>query len=70
MLIAVLFLLFAVLRGIRLRKSMRWLPMAGLGVLLTVILHSIVDFSIQIPGFAVWFAAVMAGVVRVSFERK
>lgn len=70
MLIAVLFLLFAVLRGIRLRKSMRWLPMAGLGVLITVILHSIVDFSIQIPGFAVWFAAVMAGVVRVSFERQ
>lgn len=70
MLIAVFYLLFAVIRGIRLRKSMRWVPMAGLGVLFTVILHSTVDFSIQIPGLAVWFAAIMAGVVRVSFERQ
>lgn len=68
--IALSFLLAVIFRGIRLRNSMRWLPIAGLGVLVTVILHSIVDFSIQIPGFAVWFAAVMAGVVRVSLERR
>lgn len=57
------------LTGVRRRKAMRWAPATGWAVLLLFVLHSIVDFSIQIPGVAVSFAAIMSGAVVLSLNR-
>lgn len=43
--------------GIRKRRRFRFAGILGLSVLLLVMLHSALDFSLQIPGFAVWFAS-------------
>jgi len=56
-------------QGMLSRSNYRWAPAAGLGILVTVILHSAVDFSLQIPGFAASFAAIMAGMVRIASGR-
>lgn len=70
LLAVILTLLWSSIRGLRRRRAMRWAPMVGLGILTTVLLHSVVDFSLQIPGFAAWFAAATAGVVRISLTKK
>lgn len=69
-LIVVFSLAFGFASGLGQRRSMRWAPMVGAGVLTTVLLHAAVDFSLQIPGFAVWFAAVMAAALRISLGRR
>jgi hypothetical protein len=56
-------------RGIRHRRQYRWIPAAGLGVLMLQLLHSGVDFSIQSPGVAAVFSAVMACGVVVATAR-
>jgi hypothetical protein len=48
---------------------MRFAPVGGLAALVLVALHSVVDFSLQIPGFNVYFAAVMAAAVTASLGR-
>lgn len=67
--ITVFGLLFVFSSGSRKRKSLRWVPATGLAVLLLFLMHSIVDFSIQIPGVAVSFAAIMSGAVVLSLNR-
>ncbi|MGD0188080.1 MAG: O-antigen ligase family protein [Roseiarcus sp.] len=57
------------IRGIKVRRKFRFIPVMGLGVLILASLHSIVDFSLQIPGFGVYFAAIMAATVTVSLGR-
>ena len=42
---------------------------AGLAALVLVTLHSIVDFSLQIPGVAVYVAAAIAAAVAVALGR-
>lgn len=69
LLIAVVGLFLVFLSGLRKRKSLRWVSATGMAVLLLFLLHSIVDFSIQIPGVAVSFAAIMAAVVVLSLNR-
>jgi O-antigen ligase len=59
-------LLGVCLRGLRARHKYRFIPVMGLAALVLASLHSIVDFSLQIPGFNVYFAAVMAAVVSIS----
>jgi hypothetical protein len=54
------------IRGMRIRHKNRFVPVAGLAVLVLVSLHSLVDFSLQIPGVGVYFAAVMAATVTLS----
>lgn len=54
------------IRGIRIRRQFRFIPVVGLAVLILASLHSIVDFSLQIPGVGVYFAAVMAAATTVS----
>jgi O-antigen ligase len=54
------------LRGLRRRRRLRFAPAMGLASLLLASLHAIVDFSPQIPGFAVYFAAVMASTLTIS----
>jgi O-antigen ligase len=57
------------IRGIRIRHRFRYIPVMGLAVLILASLHSIVDFSLQIPGVGVYFAAIMAATVTVSLGR-
>ena len=55
--------------GMRARHAMRFVPVGGFSILCLVALHSLVDFSLQIPGFNVYFAAAMAAAVTVSTGR-
>jgi hypothetical protein len=59
----------ALIRGARVRHRLRFLPVGGLAALVLVTLHSIVDFSLQIPGVAVYAAAAIAAAVAVAFGR-
>ncbi len=61
LLLAVVGYLFAIYgAGLRNRRKYRWVSAVGIGALVTTLAHSTVDFSIQIPGYAVSFAAVVA----------
>jgi O-antigen ligase len=62
-------LLAALIRGVRDRRQFRFVPVMGLAALILASLHSVVDFSPQIPGLAVYFAAIMAATVTVSLGR-
>lgn len=62
-------LVWTFVRGVGTRRSLRVYPIAGLAILVLVLAHSGIDFSLQIPGFAVTFAAVMAGLITVSRGR-
>jgi len=64
--IGYLVLVGALIRGVRTRHRFRCIPMMGLAALILASLHSIVDFSPQIPGVGVYFAAIMAATVTVS----
>ena len=55
--------------GVRRRHRLRYIPVGGLAGLALVMTHSLVDFSLQIPGFAVYFAATMAAAATVSSVR-
>lgn len=63
-------LFVAFITGLKKRKALRWAPATGAAVLLLFLLHSAVDFSIQIPGVAVYFAAIMAGSAVLSLNRR
>jgi hypothetical protein len=56
-------------RGVKVRHKLRFIPVMGLAASALVSLHSIVDFSLQIPGVGVYFAATMAAAVTVSLGR-
>lgn len=55
--------------GIVQRQRERVYPVAGIAVLILVICHSALDFSLQIPGFSLYFAAVLAPLVVLSLGR-
>ncbi|MBV8662611.1 MAG: O-antigen ligase family protein, partial [Hyphomicrobiales bacterium] len=57
-------------RGARARHRLRFIPVSALAALLLVSLHSLVDFSLQIPGLGAYFAAVMGAATTVSLGRK
>jgi O-antigen ligase len=59
-------LVFAFVRGIRGRDRLRSMPVMGAAALILTSLHSLVDFSLQIPGVAVYFAALMASAATIS----
>jgi hypothetical protein len=59
----------ALIHGARVRHRFRFLPVAGLAALVLVTLHATVDFSLQIPGVAVYVAAAMAAAVAVALGR-
>lgn len=55
--------------GLRTRRSARIFPALGVAALILVGLHSLLDFSLQIPGFALFFAAILAPIVSISEAR-
>ncbi len=57
------------IRGAKVRRRFRFIPVMGLAALILASLHSLVDFSLQIPGVGVYFAAIMAATVTVSLGR-
>ena len=56
-------------RGIQTRRRLRWVPAAGLGLMVIVLAHSALDFSMQIPGLSVFWAATITACVVVASER-
>jgi hypothetical protein len=67
--IGYLVLLTAFIRGAKVRRRFRFIPVMGLAALILASLHSLVDFSLQIPGVGVYFAAIMAATMTVSLGR-
>ena len=67
--LAWLIVLGVLIRGVRIRRHDLIIPVAALAVALLGITHSMIDFSLQIPGYAiVVFALVGAGLAQ-SFPR-
>lgn len=67
-------LVFAVLarvfrRGLADRRRLRHYVLLGIAATVLVALHAAVDFSLQIPGFAVFFSAFLSAVVTISLGR-
>jgi O-antigen ligase len=62
--IGILVRTFAV--GYRQRRRYRFAPIIGIGCLLLVMLNSLVDFSIEIPGVAVYLEAVLGAASVLS----
>jgi O-antigen ligase len=56
-------------RGWRDRRVFRFVPLSCLSLLIIVTLHSLVDFSVQIPAIALAVAAVLGAGAAVSLER-
>ncbi|MGG7578633.1 O-antigen ligase family protein [Rhizobium sp. Nf11,1] len=68
------FLAFGVLarvfwRGLSERRRLRHYVLLGIAATVLVALHAAVDFSLQIPGFAVFFSAFLSAVVAISLGR-
>lgn len=55
--------------GIRERRRMRSYAVMGLAGIVVIGLHSLVDFSIQIPGFAAYAAALLAATSSISLAK-
>ncbi len=62
--------------GFRKRRSLRAIPIMTLGALGFVLAHSVVDFPLQVPGVALYFAALMgtgcavAGLISTPVTRR
>lgn len=56
--------------GLRHRHVYRFAPAIGFAGLLLIALHSLIDFSLQIPGNALFLAALLAACVTLSLDGK
>src|SRR5690606_13545416 len=56
--------------GYHTRHSFRFVSVVGAGILVLVLLHSMVDFSLQIPGVSAYFAAALAAAIAISLGRR
>jgi hypothetical protein len=67
--VAVAVIAIAILaRGIRLRRRDVVLPSVALGAVLAALAHSMVDFSLQIPGYAIVIFALLGSGLTQSFR--
>jgi O-antigen ligase len=62
-------LIAAYARGMRQRRRLRFVPLMCLCTLVTVTLHSMVDFSLQIPAVAVLTSAILGAGAAISVAR-
>ena len=53
-------LLWMFIRAVRVRDQAKFAPLIGLSILILLIIHSMLDFSLQIPGFTHFAAATLA----------
>lgn len=65
-LVALMVLVRTLLAGVRMRKSLQAIPILCLGALAFVLMHSALDFPLQIPGVALYFAALMGAGCAIS----
>jgi O-antigen ligase len=56
-------------RGVRIRRRDRMIPVAALSIGLLAALHSLVDFSLQIPGFAIVVFGLLGAGIAQSWSR-
>lgn len=56
-------------KGYQSRRSKRYVSVVGVGVLVLLTLHSLVDFSLQVHGVAVYVAATFAAVLTLCLGR-
>jgi len=65
-----LFVIVQLIRGILVRRRDMSLPVAGLAVAVLGLAHSLVDFSLQIPGYAVLFYSLIGIGLAQSFSTR
>jgi O-antigen ligase len=65
-----LWLFAAHLRGVLAARRSYAIPMLGLAALLLVSIHGCVDFSLQVPGFAIPFAVLVGSTLGYSTRRE
>ena len=63
-----LFYLYCLFRGSLRRRRDRYIPIMGASVAMLGLLHSSVDFSLQIPGYGIFFAAVTGCALAQCFS--
>jgi O-antigen ligase len=68
-LVVYLLLIGTFVRGMRERRRLRFVPLACLSMIVTVTLHSLVDFSMQIPAVAVLACTVWGAGAAISLGR-
>ncbi|PDS75996.1 O-antigen ligase family protein [Rhizobium sp. L43] len=56
-------------RGLAQRRRLRHYVLLGMAATVLVALHAAVDFSLQIPGFAVFYSAFLSAIVTISLGR-
>jgi O-antigen ligase len=67
----VLFYLMYLFRiGYRTRHRFRIIPLTGMAMSLLIVLHGLMDFSLQVPGVAAYIAAALGTAVSVSVARR
>lgn len=64
----VVVLAIVLLRGLAKRRSMRWVPIVGIGVLTTIATASVWDSSVQLPGLAALIATLLASVCAICLS--
>ncbi|WP_152045253.1 O-antigen ligase family protein [Aureimonas psammosilenae] len=62
-------LVTVLLRGLVRRRRFAFVPAIGLSLLLLLTMHDLVDFSLQIPGIAIWVAILMAATCGTAMRR-
>lgn len=67
--VAVGSLLFVFMRGVVRRRSYRFAANLGIAGVILVALHSAIDFSLQIPGFAIAFAVFLAPAATICLRQ-
>ncbi len=60
--------LTVLVRGIRIRRRNLSVPVAALSVAILALLHSLIDFSLQIPGYAIVIFAIVGAGLSQSFR--
>lgn len=60
--------LYCLFRGSLRRRRDRYIPIVGASVAVLGLLHSCIDFSLQIPGFGIFFAAVTGCALAQCFS--
>jgi O-antigen ligase len=63
-----LMVLAVLIYGVKVRRRDRIVPIAALSVSLLAVLHSLIDFSLQIPGYAIMVFAIAASGLSQSFR--
>jgi O-antigen ligase len=69
-LVVIVYLGSVFLVGYRTRQRFRIIPLIGMGILILVVVHSMVDFSLQIPGVAAYVAATLGAATTISLVRR